>query len=202
MQAEAALRVRIEAPHIARLWGKAYTVTPRFLADPVEIEPGAPSWLLAVQPLATRPEYYVARVVVSPHSDAHDYIDQVIDALIDEYGSVDDDDDDRAWPLVNLDVGFSWWTYEVPTAEKPKRRNPNAPTGYPTAADAEHTAHVEAIKAQREAEYQERRRAERERRAALTPEQRAAEDMRDVPRRPAHLLAVMAAIGASAEVRR
>ena len=85
---------------------------------------------------------------------------------------------------------------------KPKHRHPAAPTGYPTPADAEHTAHVEAIKARREAESDKRRRIERERREALTPEQRAAEDGRYVSRRPVHLLGIMAALGANVGLRR
>lgn len=64
---------------------------------------------------------------------------------------------------------------------KPKRRNPNAPTGYPTDADREHTVRVEAIAAQRLAESLERDRKAREREAerlaAMTPEQRAREEM-------------------------
>lgn len=76
---------------------------------------------------------------------------------------------------------------------KPKRRNPNAPTGYPTAADAEHTARVEAIRAQREAEAAERRRIERERRAALTPEERDREDGRPTQRRLVRELLLLAA---------
>ena len=76
---------------------------------------------------------------------------------------------------------------------KPKRRNHHAPTGYPTAAEAEHTARVEAIKARREAEYRERRRLERERRAALTPEERDREDGRPTQRRLVRELLLLAA---------
>ncbi len=85
-----------------------------------------------------------------------------------------------------------------------KPRNPNAPTGYPTDADREHTAHVEAIKARREAEYQESRRVELERRAALTPEARAAERFGGarIELRSAVLLALAASMGASVGVRR
>lgn len=64
---------------------------------------------------------------------------------------------------------------------KPKHRHPAAPTGYTTPADREHTARVEAAKARREAEYQERlrivREREAERLAAMTPEDRAREKL-------------------------
>jgi hypothetical protein len=64
---------------------------------------------------------------------------------------------------------------------KPKARNPNAPTGYPTPADREHTARVEAIAAQRLAEAREADRKAREREAerlaSMTPEQIAREKL-------------------------
>lgn len=60
---------------------------------------------------------------------------------------------------------------------KPKHRHPAAPTGYTTPADREHTARVEAIAAQREAEAKEADREARERLASMTPEQRAREEM-------------------------
>lgn len=54
----------------------------------------------------------------------------------------------------------------------------------------------QGVKAQREAEYQERRRIERERRAALTPEARAAED------RVPSVVLLAAALGGSTGVHR
>lgn len=73
--------------------------------------------------------------------------------------------------------------------KRTKRRNPNTPTGYPTAADAEHTAKVEAIKARREAEYLR----ERERRAALTPEELEREFGSPAQRRVVRELVLLAA---------
>ena len=83
---------------------------------------------------------------------------------------------------------------------KPKHRHPCAPTGYPTPADAEHAARVDAARVRREAERQERRSVEWKRRAALTPEARAAED--DGQRRAASIFALAAALGASVGMRR
>lgn len=60
---------------------------------------------------------------------------------------------------------------------KPKHRHPAAPTGHTTPADREHTARVEAVAAQRLAEAREADRKAREREAAMTPEQRAREEM-------------------------
>ena len=82
---------------------------------------------------------------------------------------------------------------------RPKRRNPNAPTGYPTDADREHTARAESAEDRREAERQERRSVEWKRRAALTPEARAAED--DGQRRAASIFALAAALGPSVGLR-
>ena len=82
---------------------------------------------------------------------------------------------------------------------KPKHRHPCAPTGYPTPADAEHAARVDAARVRREAERQERRSVEWKRRAALTPEARGAED--DGQRRAASIFALAAALGPSVGLR-
>ena len=78
---------------------------------------------------------------------------------------------------------------------KPKRRNPNAPTGYPTDADRAHTAMVDAIKAKHAAWAEEARLREAERIAALTPEQRAREKLAmERPSNRARTLLALAAL--------
>lgn len=67
-------------------WGREYTVTPAVANSFV----GDGQTLLYFTPLATRPNWYLIRVDSSwgkwtDGTDGHDHIDEVIDALIDDF---------------------------------------------------------------------------------------------------------------------
>jgi hypothetical protein len=81
------LKAIIEKPYITRWWGQDHRCEPKF----VEKKLGNGKMLLGVQPLNTRPNYYVIRVSdkwrgkMSGH-DWFNYVEEVIyEAIIDEY---------------------------------------------------------------------------------------------------------------------
>jgi hypothetical protein len=97
---------------VVRFWGREYTVTPELLPDTVKFGTGGNPLLIAVQPLNTRPNYYL--VLLDTHSgfDFHEDdldVDDILIALEEHYGSTDDEDLDDEWPRVNLDSGYVMW---------------------------------------------------------------------------------------------
>lgn len=118
-----------------RHWGNEYDVTPAVVRQHM----GNGRLLLALQPLNTRPNYYLIRVDSTFFDDEDtddflDRIDEVKDMIADEYGDKESErellaDDLRAqgiepdasntdlagnedrlgWPVLSLDSGCGWW---------------------------------------------------------------------------------------------
>lgn len=105
------LRLLVERPERCTFWGFPYIVTPRLIAH----EFG--DALIAVSPMASRPDYFVARVPLGVDvRDAltprhHSLIEEIMLAAEDEYGCFNDDeltDDERVFPIVDWGIGVSW----------------------------------------------------------------------------------------------
>lgn len=81
------LRAIIEKPYTTRFWGRECRCEPKFVTKKL----GNGKLLLAVQPLNTRPNYYVIRVSDKWQGkmntdDWSDYVEEVVyEAIIDEY---------------------------------------------------------------------------------------------------------------------
>lgn len=125
-------RAKVEVPYKTRWWGSDCTCDPRF----VEAALGDGEVLLGLQPLNTRPNYYVIRVDSKWHlqgcreceNDCPDelveHLDEIYDAIEDEYGWKDridesnaelaegEEPDDTDWPVLNDDCGSSWFTID------------------------------------------------------------------------------------------
>lgn len=110
-------------------WGQTYTVTPAVATSHC----GDGRLLLGFQPANTRPNYYLIRV--DSAFAGHDDIDEVIDALIDDFHEqeqerehleedlreqgieptgdntdLDGNEDRLGFPVLSLDSGYGWWT--------------------------------------------------------------------------------------------
>lgn len=112
------LRGLIERPERCRFWGLEYTITPRLIAEKF----GDGQRLVCVTPMATRPNYFVARVDSStvdvmarsrpPGSTrGRNLLDAIVDAAQEEYGYLADADEEAGgyFPeTVDWDVGVTW----------------------------------------------------------------------------------------------
>lgn len=126
-------RGKVEVPYETHFWGAKCTCDPRFVDEAL----GDGQILLGLQPLNTRPNYYVIRVDSSWHlydcrdceDECPDYlvehIDEIYEAIEDEYGDKDriryfnendldpgEEPDSEDWPVLDLYCGSSWFTIE------------------------------------------------------------------------------------------
>jgi hypothetical protein len=113
-------------------WGRDYFVTPRLL----NFIHGDGLQVIAIQPLATRPDRYLVRVdsKVSLDNSDHDalvdgVLQEIYGAIENEWGSSEEDwehDNGRTyhrhnpWPALNDSCGCSWWL--VDRLKTPDRR--------------------------------------------------------------------------------
>jgi hypothetical protein len=126
-------------PRSVHFWGEDYEVTP-VLIDHVH---GDGLQLIYVEPLNTRPNYYLARIdssVIESEDDVMDLIDEeLLDEIEAQFGvhvsELEDDDDDiipdenewiegeegetrylyRGWPAPSIDSGWSYGEVNVPS---------------------------------------------------------------------------------------
>ena len=141
------LRKVIERPQVRHLWGQPSKVTPRLITRIF----GDGKCLLGVQPLDTRPNYFVVRVDSSTKDPRDDFpgadwprigrpelslLDQIMDAAEEEYGYHGDEEeldakgnDARPFPVVDWGIGCTWgepapiaeWLRKSGTAHAPRR---------------------------------------------------------------------------------
>lgn len=115
------LRAAIERRCKVRHWGSDYTVTPRLVSEVF----GDGRQLIWLQPLNTRPNYYVVRIdsawnrsnLAQEGDVLCDHLDEIYDAIDDEYGRAHkaDEDECRDFPALDLDAGCAWGEQEWPT---------------------------------------------------------------------------------------
>jgi len=123
----ARLRALVERPVRCTFWGSSYVITPRLIAERF----GDGKCLLCVEPMATRPNYFVVRVDSMlrypgdpwPDNSQVSFIERVMCAAEEEYGYHGDEDErdsdgneTRDFPVTNWGIGCAWGT-PFPVAE-------------------------------------------------------------------------------------
>lgn len=123
-------RAKVEVPYKTRWWGSDYTCDPRFVDQAL----GDGNVLLGLQPLNTRPNYYVIRIDSSWHlsccrecedkcpDELIDHLEEIYEAIDEEYCDVDsirysnendieegEEPDSDKWPALDLYCGSSWF---------------------------------------------------------------------------------------------
>ncbi len=125
-------RAKVEIPYRTRFWGSDVTCDPRFVDEVL----GDGMVLLGLQPLATRPHYYLVRVDSSWHLDGCracpdecpdqlvEQLEEIYEAIEEEYGECEhiresnedledgEDPDSDAWPVFDYGCGTSWFTVD------------------------------------------------------------------------------------------
>jgi hypothetical protein len=126
-------RAKVEVSYKIHWWGSDCTCEPAF----VEQALGDGNVLLGLQPLSTRPNYYVIRVDSSWHlyychecegqcaDELVEHIEEIYEAIEDEYGEKDrrryfnendlepgEEPDPEDWPVLDLDCGSAWFTID------------------------------------------------------------------------------------------
>lgn len=107
-------RKRVGRRTKVRFWGQTHWVTPRLC----ELAWGDGRKVIGVTPIDTRPNYYLVRVDSKTELDPdegpsfRDILDDVLDALEDQYGpSHDEDGESLPWPAADMSNGVSWWEW-------------------------------------------------------------------------------------------
>lgn len=121
----------LERRQAAYLWGQKSFIKPVFIAQPL----GNGDLLLALTPLNTRPNYYLIRIdstwlTEDDKETIYDHLDEIEDAVEDQVGSRDYEDDDgneclAEWPALNLNAGVSWCNSNDLLEEFRRRRKKN-----------------------------------------------------------------------------
>jgi hypothetical protein len=101
------LRTIIEREETGKHWGYPYRIVPRL----IERTFGDGSQLIAVEPLNTRPNYFMVRVDSAPDWDIREVLDDIIDAAEEEFGYYDDEclsEDEKVFPIADWSAAFGW----------------------------------------------------------------------------------------------
>lgn len=119
------LQARLERPYRTKFWGRRHLVKPRLLNRTF----GDGKKLLGLQPLNTRPQYYVVRIdstwAINNWDDGEtvmEHLEELLDAAEEQFGKAWYDDDPphrkngRPWPALNDDVGTCWFEVKWPIA--------------------------------------------------------------------------------------
>lgn len=121
-------------PYQTRWWGIRRLVTPQLVRQPF----GDGRVLLALQPMDTRPNYYLLRIdsawTQGNADEIYEHLDEFYEAIEDEfgpcqcaecrYGRRDEnrDEEELPWPAPRLCLGASWWWVTNPAQEARRRR--------------------------------------------------------------------------------
>jgi hypothetical protein len=93
-------------------WGTEYKITPLLVEEIF----GDGKQLIWLEPLATRPNYYVVRVDSKWDIDNGgrdplcDHLDDIYEAIENEYG--DSDRGEGGWPALSTSCGMRWGNFE------------------------------------------------------------------------------------------
>ena len=97
---------RLETPFQERWWGSDHIVKPVVITEPM----GDGRKFFAIQPLDTRPQYYIVRL--DSGVNIPDDIDAILDHIEAQVGDSrydGQDYGDSPWPELHADSGVSWW---------------------------------------------------------------------------------------------
>jgi hypothetical protein len=120
------LRKVVEKPYRSRWWGADHTIEAKLLPGRF----GDGKFLVGIEPMNTRPQFYVVRVDSKwmptknedplESDDWHEFLqDDLCPALEDYFGRIDCEDDEYGgWPCVDLQIGCSWFPYRTPGPQK------------------------------------------------------------------------------------
>lgn len=128
-----ALRAHYEVPRTVKLWGEEYEITPAVCNRVF----GDGKRLIFVEPLNTRPDYYVVQVDSSWTKESlEDHIDDVLLAIGEQFGTTDSDweedadgddaedgnreEERRGFPVLDEDAGTSWGRCDWPADVAPE----------------------------------------------------------------------------------
>lgn len=97
-------------------WGNQYTIKP-LLVDAIFGDGGQ---MIALQPLATRPDRYLVRVDNRQELEGDEWVDllgEIQEAIENQFGPAEwTDDNDKLrhenWPSPDWNCGCGWWTVE------------------------------------------------------------------------------------------
>jgi len=140
----AKLRAAIETPRTGHVWGQEREITPAFVDATKYVSWAGETRLILVQPLATRPNYYVLLApatwkldedeVIEDGVEEDDWLDTALDAIVEEHGDHDRCDCEvedervrpekhdeecslrRGFPALGLSCGYSWGDHAWPEA--------------------------------------------------------------------------------------
>lgn len=118
------VRAIIEKPYTIHWWGYDREVRPAFVVEECD---GDGKKLMLIQPLSTRPHYYVVRGDSETEYD-HESIENLLELIEEAYGYEDyddeeGDDEEHEWPYYpDWWCGFSWEEYDL--NEEEGLRNP------------------------------------------------------------------------------
>lgn len=109
--------------HRVGFWGKTHLVQPRL----VEWIHGDGLQIIALQPLATRPDRYIARIdsKIDLNSDGKEgFHGEVLESLYTEIESQFgvSEEENKPWPAIDDSCGCSWW--QIAVLAKPDLRHP------------------------------------------------------------------------------
>lgn len=104
-------------PYPVSFWGIEALVTPVL----VETVFGDGQHLVGVEPLATRPAYYLVRIESTWQLENWaaagellcDHLEEIYDAIEEQYGRADDSEEDEEplpWPALDMSCGVSWFS--------------------------------------------------------------------------------------------
>jgi hypothetical protein len=126
----AKLRAIVESEREVSFWGKTYRITPRVIEEVL----GDGGQLIWLQPLNTRPNFYVLQVDSTwtlsnwgqPGTDGllSDHLEEIHDAINDQFGCCICGEESEypegeryecRWPVLHDDCGVSWGAYRIAT---------------------------------------------------------------------------------------
>lgn len=115
-------RACIERRRTVHHWEKEYRITPRCLSKVF----GNAKLCMMIQPLNTRPNYYV--VFVDSKTEElndnkedlfYDFLENICNEIEEEFGSIDSEGmGNKGFPVANFDSGCKWWYEEYKERRK------------------------------------------------------------------------------------
>lgn len=95
-------------PYKGKLWGQPCDVTPELIHEAV----GDGRQILCVEPLSTRPHYYVLLVDSSwTNANVGEHAEELLTTIEDQCGNYEDEEyqtHEPDWPVLDTSCGWSW----------------------------------------------------------------------------------------------
>jgi len=103
-------------PYETTFWGSKYTITPVLIDQKL----GDGKQIIAFQPLATRPNFYIIYIDSTWDIDnlsnnidhVCDHYEEICEAIEEEHGPHECENELLEFPALNTDCGAQWWKIE------------------------------------------------------------------------------------------